>query len=528
MRRCAPAWLTAGLLLAGGGWSVVPAADGPASRKLIYFSEGGPLVVSVDISLSGQSVPEFRRAFIERQFQQHDKDRNGRLIETEARQIPAFGRGENGSATLGDAWKTLDRKPMDEALSVDEVEAHYESAMGPAFSLEKKVRERFQEVDLVGRLDRDGDHALSANEITGGLDALIRLDLDDDETISAAELAPLFDPSVNARMPNRPQVVLEAWPFLLVTDEGEGSPAGAARSLLRQYDKGGDGASGDRKADGRLSRDEIPAVFSRMSGADRDGDGQLNEAELTQFIAAPLKPLVIGVQMPQRGAARVDHPELPDRSIEFKAFKWSSDVQDTVALNRIRFLRSDADKNKYIDATEFGGLEVRDAPFEVVDLNGDGMLMIEELVSFTDQRATLSRCRVIMRVESEQRSLFEILDADADRRLTRSEFLGGLERLREYDADRDTLFELSDLTTRYRVVIEMARTELFAGATLMQPSAEANSPRLQSSETGPVWFTRMDANRDGVVSQREFLGPLEDFAAFDGNRDGLLQVDEVR
>ena len=37
----------------------------------------------------------------------------------------------------------------------------------------------------------------------------------------------------------------------------------------------------------------------------------------------------------------------------------------------------------------------------------------------------------------------------------------------------------------------------------------------------------MDRNRDGDLSRREFLGPLETFADFDEDEDGLISVDEV-
>jgi Ca2+-binding EF-hand superfamily protein len=44
---------------------------------------------------------------------------------------------------------------------------------------------------------------------------------------------------------------------------------------------------------------------------------------------------------------------------------------------------------------------------------------------------------------------------------------------------------------------------------------------------GPRWFKRMDRNRDGDLSRREFLGPLETFTQFDQDKDGLISVEEV-
>src|SRR5262249_28497923 len=54
-----------------------------------------------------------------------------------------------------------------------------------------------------------------------------------------------------------------------------------------------------------------------------------------------------------------------------------------------------------------------------------------------------------------------------------------------------------------------------------------STPRAAASGTGPDWFRRMDRNRDGDVSRREFLGPREQFDRIDRDRDGLIDPDEA-
>ena len=46
-------------------------------------------------------------------------------------------------------------------------------------------------------------------------------------------------------------------------------------------------------------------------------------------------------------------------------------------------------------------------------------------------------------------------------------------------------------------------------------------------DKAPRWFTAMDANRDGAISRREFLGPAEKFAELDHDRNGLLELSEA-
>ena len=52
----------------------------------------------------------------------------------------------------------------------------------------------------------------------------------------------------------------------------------------------------------------------------------------------------------------------------------------------------------------------------------------------------------------------------------------------------------------------------------LRPDSDARSL------TGPLWFQRMDRNRDGDVSLREFPGPLDQFHVLDRDGDGLISL----
>ncbi|MBI1314918.1 hypothetical protein GC176_26795 [bacterium] len=521
------------LLFASSEATAAESNEPATIHRLIYLGTSGPLFLKLQLTIDGQPISEFRHAFAARQFSQFDKDGNGSLAPEEAAQVPAFDRSTSHAAVLGDDWKSLDVTPQDGQLSLSEVTDHYEAFMGPAFSLTRRVQDRLLDVDLLGELDADHDRSVSETELKSGPEALRLLDLDDDETISAAELAPLSDPAGRPAFVTETEDSQQAYPFVLL--EADANLVAIAEQILRQYDRSpadggepGGGAAGNGAAsDGELSTSEIPASFAHLVRFDADGSKSLSISELVAALQQPGNDLSVTAEMPKFGRPRITQPELPDRSIDFSVKRGAAVMSDTISFFRIQFLRVDADRNRYLDAQEFGGLNLEGATFEVVDRNGDGQVIVDEIVSYLDERASLGRLRVIMRVDLQRRSLFEILDSDSDLRLTRREFLLGPERIAEFDKNHNRALDASEIESRYRVTIELAQPGLIPNSQMTMQQASTN-PRLQEAVSGPEWFRRMDLNRDGEVSRREFLGSVNDFARFDADRDGALTADEAQ
>ena len=97
------------------------------------------------------------------------------------------------------------------------------------------------------QLDKDGDKAISKEEAGDRWDRMSRLDKNSDGVIDATEI-PQFGPGGPGG--------------------GKGRPGG---EMFKQADKNGDG---------KLTKDEVPQAWDRMSKADKDGDGAVTQEEM--------------------------------------------------------------------------------------------------------------------------------------------------------------------------------------------------------------------------------------------------------
>jgi Ca2+-binding EF-hand superfamily protein len=415
-----------------------------------------------------------------------------------------------------------------------------------AFDLIAQPQAADDAVRLSALLDSDGNGAISNAELLQTFRTLRFRDLDNDETLSIAELMPYRDPrSQNAAI--APDVA--NLPFFHITDEE--SLHAAAQRIIARY-----GAEAT-----------IPRTVLRTPGSSPGSSpaemASLTYDQLISWLKSPEYHMQIDVRLSDRANTSdidvtVETSAAPFCRIQDDSFGQTAMKIDGLSLKIVArgggansrsvtrgflgqtFVMLDGDRNQYLDEQEFTGLQAAlqqsgaAGDFAVIDQNKDGQVTRDELFSFVerDQMATASRIEVSVRQDG--RTLFSLLDANQDRRLSIREIRSGTEPLRKFDLDGDGSFEDMELGTEYVLTLGLGQPELRRNSGSMSmmmngmnaDRGDAILPGLENLQ-GPDWFRRMDRNQDGDVTRREFLGTTDHFQQIDTDGDGLLSSTEA-
>jgi Ca2+-binding EF-hand superfamily protein len=184
----------------------------------------------------------------------------------------------------------------------------------------------------------------------------------------------------------------------------------------------------------------------------------------------------------------------------------------------------DGDKNGYLEKSE---VPQNAAPqlgqYEAVDTDENGKVYLEEIVAFLKQQQAGLRAQIHARASDREDALFAALDQNYDERLDAREVEEAPERLAQLDTSGDGLVRGDEIPESLTVGLARGNLENM-DALFVMPPLVVRAP----AEDTPRWFTAMDANGDGAISRREFLGSAEKFAPLDTSGDGLIDAVEAK
>ena len=547
------------IVLLGVFVTVRPAAadtPGDDTQDLLYIADDGVAVLRLVLRVDGTSCEGAWNDAVDAVLDQLDTDGDQALSTTEVQRFPSgavlvrsgvlpenrsastavLDQDRNGSVTrseLAGYFLEVGLTPF-HVTQVDSQSTQQRPARVP--------RDRAAirpPVELFARLDADQNGQLSTEEFADAYSHLRKADLDDDETISVDELRPLQNPFVRRRAQIE-QLNEPAAPRLLAISS-DGSPHQLVIQLLDQHD--GRGTAGQATPrDTALSREELPLPAKVFSDADADENGRLDYTELSRFF----KDTVPSVELIVRtGARQGDEPivevvspgEGPAASvqssadvesaivvgssqIEFRVDPPSVSLSDRTSNYQALFRQIDRDNNAYLDPLEIErSRELRDS-FSHIDADGNGQVVLDELVAFYRLLEAIGRIRTRLNVGAARRSLFERVDSNRDGRISPREFRQASASAVHWDVDGNGQVGESELPAHF--LIGLGRSPVSGPGRHGAPGARSTNAIL-----GPSWFWKMDRNGDGDVSRREFLGGGEAFDLLDADHDGLLDANEA-
>jgi Ca2+-binding EF-hand superfamily protein len=524
------------------------------SQDIVYLSPQGPVFIRVHVQVNGRPFRELRDGYSATLFASLDLDKNGVLDANEMKQVPPPAQlgfiGTNGVGFSQFLTKPVDYSPRDGKVTREELDRYVRDSAGAPFEIAAEPNRNSIETDLFKRIDGDRNGCLTAHEFRAARDKLWKMDVNDDELVSSSELAVnAANPYRAARLPPANTVANFAQ-LLLPVDAS--SPSAVYRKMMQMYDKYSRNKEGAFDKDGQLTVEELRLGPEMAATFDTNRDGRLGNKEVAAMFREPRPQMELLVKLDTSGAgkssleiltkstegatngfeARLDGTRhirltLGETLLDVVTGELPDNEPELARYFDANFKAGDGDNNEYLDKNEIQALVIPAYGFGIIDRDGDGKIFKKELLEYIHQQAQLSRSRAAIRLSNENKSLFEMLDSNDDTRLSAREFMASIERLEGWDRNGDGKIDQDELPKNFQMSFGLAQPNLFGRTAEFYTRLVPTGQMLPATGEGPKWFTKMDRNRDGDVSQREFLGPAETFTQLDRDTDGLLTASEA-
>ncbi len=563
--------------LLGGGLALLlltPALDAAAApgesdgHKIVYLGDRGPILIELHLHIDGKPLRAAHEALMRKLFDYLDRDGDGVLSASEAAAVPsatvlsnplllARGRlpgvqqriraGADGNVTraaLAAYYRQAGLPPL--KISGGPVQPNQfvlVRGAGGEDATAEKLTDR-----LFALLDTDKDGKLSRKELEAAPDILGKLDVDEDEMLTTAEVMGEAGGTegygVAFVLVGRAQMGAPSSHLHVVADGGNDPALG--RALLQRYAK--KGATSVQASALGLSKESLAVL-------DPEGNGTLSPAQLARFGKLPAD-VTLTIHLGNRGekpmmSMKGDKPlpagfkaKVTDEGVTLHMGRSRLDIAGTRAGTRsfqinVRdqiknlFRRADRDNKGYVERKDLGRGNPFFDSFDLIDRDGDGKITEKELLAWFDQmeslRKLVDRSCVSIGVSNEGKGLFELLDTNRDGKLSVRELRNAPKLLERLEINGDSLAR-EDVPRHYRASLALGPNggQDPLGRQVVNVSLRGAPRAVRGApERGPLWFRKMDRNRDGDVSRNEFLGTDEQFKMIDTDGDGLISIEEA-
>jgi Ca2+-binding EF-hand superfamily protein len=505
----------------------VPKEVNPQDDKLrlLLLIRGGPLLIEAQMALDGGPYAAFFEEQIDLLSKGADRDGDGKV----SWQAEGMGiRLPGGRLSLSERDKGVWLPALD--LDQDGIASRYElrrllclAGGGPPLVVGSPLGNPLSAETCYGELaDKDDDGTLSAEEISQLGTRLKLRDANDNELVDSYEL--LGAKADNERGSRRKS------PTAIVLLTKETDWAGVQKLLKAKY--GG--------TDSPLGTGE-PRLTELTANLDRDDDRAVDAVELSRlltvephigvevnlcesgpkpcgaFIQSFSDSLCDTCKISRLAEDKKQILEISGIRLAMRGFSSPAPVNSYDSLASNYLTRFDKDNNGYLDNSEL--------PRELLpwDADGDMKVFAEEIAAFFRQGALLTNNRIHVTITDEKKDLLSLVDVNNDGKLSLRELSETKQRLLRLDANENGQLDPAELLGLLRITF--TRGSNIPARPLFKQSVSVPAKRQPGTPTD--WFAKMDANGDGDISKREFLGTPELFDAFDNDHDGLLSRVEV-
>jgi len=243
-------------------------------------------------------------------------------------------------------------------------------------------------------------------------------------------------------------------------------------------------------------------------------------------------PLAKNIQRPARGESIFLDLGVTRVELRGNASNYYGNFNNVRNYYKQQFAAADTDKKGFLDMKKARSYPIFNTSFKMMDLNNDGKVtekeMLEFLTKMNDLQTRLSASCASVTVSDQGRGLFDLIDTNKDGRLGVREMRNAQKLVELLDRDGDGQISRTEVPRNYLVAVGLGPGNVnnFGNVVFASPYGMVNQ-RQPAMNAGPLWFRKMDRNRDGDVSRKEFLGTDEEFRRIDTDNDGLISAQEA-
>ncbi len=554
-------------------------------QDFVFLGESRPVFVRLHVRTDGKALEAAWNDFMKYLFAYLDVDSDGVLSKAEAERAPAVDQlrnggqgggfaGFGGGGQSGPSFDALDTD-KDGKVTLAELSAWYRkngfapfqfqfsgNQANPAGMARGMLGGQAEpsatavSESIFALLDTDRDGKLTKEKLAAAPTILLRLDENEDEMIIPRELVPNAEAAnpigMFMMMGNRRDESANNKHVVPITTPGHVPPR-LVQMIRERY-----GPKAEKPDEKRLTRADLGLDEATFAKLDANGDGVLDNKELEEFVNRPAD-LELVVRLGSKKEAEKYIESLPGKehalagkfSLNFNLghidlVKTRLDILtsgESASPDRFAYLareqylaqfrQIDKENKGFIDAEQAKNNGTLRRLFKAADRDGDGKLTEKKLIAYLEHLAEMqskaTAACVTLEFSDQNRGLFDLLDTDRDGRLSVREMRNAVKLLDQLDRDKKGYITKDDIPKMYKMTVRQGpvASSLNGQAAFFALYGGDYGSGAERPGRGPLWFQKMDRNRDGDVSRKEWLWSEELFKKIDTDGDGLISVEEA-